>query len=52
MTRAHAAGHADDLQKTLSFMSMLSLVRLSGLLDEVRHGLVKRDDGVRKRDDQ
>jgi DNA-binding MarR family transcriptional regulator len=45
MTRRILPGHADDLGKILAFMPDASLKRLSILLDEVRHGLVKQGHG-------
>jgi len=50
MTRRMLPGHAEDLQKILSFMPEPSLLRLSGLLDQVRHGLAQRDNGARPKD--
>jgi len=39
MIRQMLPRHADDLGQVLSFMSKDALKRLSGLLDEMRHGL-------------
>jgi DNA-binding MarR family transcriptional regulator len=39
MTRQMLPRHSDDLGLVLSFMSKAALRRLSGLLDQVRHGL-------------